>query len=102
MNDKVPVQSLRIDRQKVFDGVQQCLRPHDPETQCYDCPYYGEDKTVNECEDELYRDLYSLLKSIPPTWRNGKAYCGDCGLLIPYKNQSKFCYTCGRMILWER
>ena len=42
-------------------------------------------------------------KDIPmrPTWRQGKAYCGDCGRRIPLKIKAHFCHKCGRKIQWQ-
>lgn len=43
-----------------------------------------------------------LLKNpVLPEWKDGKAYCGDCGKRIPKKIGARFCYKCGRRILWN-
>ena len=49
------------------------------------------------------RDAIYLLREkepIKPSWRQGKSYCGICGMKIPQKADAKFCPTCGRRIAW--
>lgn len=43
-----------------------------------------------------------LLGSVAPEWRQGKAYCGNCGKRIPLKIGARFCHKCGREIDWKK
>ena len=51
-------------------------------------------------------DALELLKeqeAVEPTWQEGKAFCGSCGLRIPMHRQKKkpYCPSCGRKVFLE-
>ena len=54
-----------INFEKVRQGISQCLMDssrEEYETQCYDCPYFGEFVTVDECKGQLLKDFTSMMK----------------------------------------
>ena len=105
-----------IDREKVIKGLTVC---HEPLAKCEDCPYHdlpGE----QSCNDALCLDALELLKEqeakqvirkqCKKEYDDGSIdffaewYCPHCNLLIlrGFDNPSiKFCYKCGKPILWE-
>ena len=40
------------------------------------------------------------MQPVRPTWRDNKAYCGQCGKRIPLKINANYCHKCGRGINW--
>lgn len=40
------------------------------------------------------------MNPVRPTWRDNKAYCGQCGKRIPLKINANCCHKCGREINW--
>ena len=61
----------------VTKGIEQCLMTHKHdgyETQCYDCPYFDPDISVDKCMAELRNDTLSLLKELGET-----ELCDRCG-----------------------
>lgn len=75
MEHNVPIQSL-IDHIKTATDV---------------------DPWAKEWSEEL------LMKHIPvrPIPRDGKTYCGQCGIRIPGKIKARFCHKCGQAVLWK-
>ena len=67
---------------------------------CEDCGLVQDDDELHE----MYTDaIFLIRKQIPvaPTWKQGKAYCGDCGKRIIIKKiGARYCYKCGRKVSW--
>ena len=111
-----------MDREKVFDAFRNCIT----EPKCKDCPW--EDCERFECKRtdipiSLGLDILKLLKeqeAVEPKQVVRKQckkehddgsieyfaewYCPHCNMLIlrGFDNPSiKFCYKCGKPILWE-
>ena len=107
------------DMEKVIKGLGCCLTFDSP---CGDCPYYSyEDVQDLDCERYLLHDAISMLKEhnepkqiIRKQCKRehpdgaieffAEWYCPHCNMLIlrGFDNPSiKFCYKCGKPILWE-
>ena len=58
--------TMMADLDKVLTGLSQCMMADNMEgyeTQCYDCPYFNPEVTVQECIQPLKDDAIELLKS---------------------------------------
>jgi NADH pyrophosphatase NudC (nudix superfamily) len=78
MTHKVPVQSL-IDHIKTAIDV---------------------DPWAKGMAEELLKEK----EPVKPTWRQGKAYCGQCGQKMPRKCdgiERRYCSFCGQAVKWE-
>jgi len=98
------------DREKVIKGLECCKPAWFTVANCADehCPYdcYGHNE-VNGCVDHLIDDALELLKKqnpASPTWEQGEAYCGKCGMRLPRKRADReinYCGYCGRPVKWQ-
>ncbi len=105
-----------IDKKKVIKG----LYAHGYKD-CKSCPYWGSGSHGSSECNELAREALSLLQEQEPKqiiqklekleYSNGSFnyfaewYCPHCNMLIlrGFNDPSiKFCYRCGKPILWER
>lgn len=108
------------DIKKVIKGLETC---YCPPSKCEDCPYYDleDEQKCNDCNDTLCLDALALLKEqeepkqiirkqCKNEWGDGiidyftEFYCPHCNMLIQrgFENSSiKFCYKCGKPILWK-
>ena len=59
-----------------------------------------QDQTMSIRDSMLYQQQDSEEESLI-TWRQGKAFCGNCGLRIPTKIKARYCHKCGRKIRWH-
>ena len=111
------------DREKVIKGLDVCLKNIDQSDCPNDCPYLSDcSKYENRVVFQpLMRDALALLKDqeepkhiirkqCKKEWEDGSIdyyaewYCPHCNSLIlrGFDNPSiKFCYKCGKPILWE-
>lgn len=106
-----------MDREKVIKGLELCEISYD--NRCYEkeCPYYGQECTVNSIPYELMRDALELLKeqeAVAPVMvphSLGIAYnCGSCGTEIAVirdtvsadyaRNSVRYCQRCGKAVKW--
>ena len=97
------------DMGKVMKGIWQCLMD-DSEggyvTQCWDCPYYSDGLTVNECKGQLRKDFADLLKEKEPKKplidEYGNKRCAVCGKkLQSISDPDLFCCKCGQAVNWD-
>ena len=58
---------------------------------------------VDPWAKEMAEDLLKEQEPVKPSWRQGKAYCGACGIRLPMKRfKSKpYCSHCGRKVQWH-
>ena len=66
-------------RDKTIKGLQQCLLDSGAvnyDTQCFDCPYFEHDISVNQCRGDLLHDALALLKAPEPV------RCKDCAHFV--------------------
>lgn len=90
------------DREKVIKGLECCLaNGHN------NCPYKSTDEGIDKvtsCTTYLMKDALALLKAQEPVemkWRNGYAYCGQCGYKLHWiVDLNNFCPNCGRAVKW--
>lgn len=89
--------------EKVMNGLEHCLSRY-IDGLCDDCPYMGAiDKTYMipmKCKEIIMRDALELLKSQQaeiermkgegksPTWKKGKAFCGNVAVALKTKKYS--------------
>ena len=59
----------------------------------------AQDQTMSARDTMLYQ-LQDPEDGVLITWRQGKAYCGNCGRRIPTKIKAHYCHKCGRKIRW--
>ena len=94
-----------MDKEKVFKGMNCCLRNGDPE--CCLCPY---DAIDLRCRVNLRNDLINLMKAqepVEPVFERQflsriEIYdCGKCGTSLGAKGIAKYCMNCGQAVKWE-
>lgn len=107
------------DIEKVIKGLEHCTSYG---STCDKCDYWEHNRNEDDphCGDVLMRDALELLKEQqveikrlkgegkPPTWKKGKAFCGNCGgclenkeMFSSYPVQSiRFCKWCGTPVNW--
>lgn len=105
------------DIEKVIKGLHYCTKLY---LGCKECPYFGESDGKASCECKLKTDALELLKEQEAKQVIRKQckkehddgsidyfaewYCPHCNSLIlrGFDNPSiKFCYKCGKPVLWE-
>ena len=103
------------DREKIIKGLECCMNDG---SECYEpsngkCPYYKDDvsESTSTCTDDLFYDIYALLKAQEPGrvyitncasdggWSEGD--CPFCGMRLDIFYNRSFCGTCGRAVEWE-
>lgn len=90
--------------EKVIKGLECCMSDS---SECYEpsngkCPYYKEDVTASACTDDLFCDIYALLKAqepVEPKKYYGTSHCGNCG--DPINKLDNYGHECGRAVKWE-
>lgn len=90
------------DRESVIKGLECCKMADCKQ----ECPY--KDNATGDCIERLCADALELLKGKQPTWRRGKAFCGNCGGCLENKEKYssdhvksiRFCKWCGSPVDW--
>ena len=89
---------------KIFNAIRNCIT----EPKCRDCIWEecNEFHKTVEIPIGLGLAICRLLREqepVKPSWRQGKAYCGACGIRLPMKRfKSKpYCSHCGRKVQWH-
>ena len=63
---------------------------------------FDAEATTDALTDAL--DLLENFLAVVPTWNQGKAYCGKCGMRLPRKREDRkinYCRYCGRPVKWK-
>lgn len=93
------------DKEKVIKGLQierECVS-RDCDRDCGKCDLVQDRDWLLS----VYDDAIALLKErepILPSWRQGKAYCGECGKRLPRKSADReinYCSDCGQEVKWK-
>ena len=98
--------------EKVIKGLECCMSDG---SECYEpsngkCPYYKDDVSTSACTDDLFYDVYALLKAQEQKPISASIVDSDGGLMhwwacgncqAPINPEDKFCHECGRAVKWE-
>jgi transcription elongation factor Elf1 len=68
----------------------------------------AQEQKCRECGEKTSKaiqELQAKLKAqepVKPKWRNGYAYCGQCGYKLHWiVDRNNFCANCGQAVKWE-
>lgn len=95
------------DAKSMLDALECHFKPIGEEN-CSECAYECRTASWVKVQEGLAKDILELLKKqqpVEPKRHSGmKWWCGNCGakLVMPhYRNESKYCWRCGRAVKWE-
>ena len=94
------------DVKSMLDALECHFKPIGEEN-CSECAYECRTASWVKVQEGLAKDILELLKKQQPVEpkRYGVSwFCGSCGtkLVMPhYRNESKFCWRCGKAVKWE-
>ena len=84
---------------KIIETERECVS-RDCDRDCGRCDLVMDKTDILLAYNEVLKMLRNKAK---PSWRQGKAFCGNCGAQLPPKKfETKYCHYCGCEILWGR
>ena len=84
---------------KIIETERECVR-RDCDRDCGRCDLVMDKTDILLAYNEVLKMLRNKAK---PSWRQGKAFCGNCGAQLPAKKfETNYCHYCGCEILWGR
>ena len=96
------------DREKVIDGIKNCISFRGIGQECDLCPYAVEE--FGRCVGKLMEDALKLLKEQEPVmwlYDGYNRFCSNCGVHVEDEvhymmdKPISFCPACGRKVKWE-